>query len=367
MRWTPYRIPLWEPLHTSRAVISERYGLILELESEGVVGIGEAAPPLWTGASTIKGYCDLLEADGQSLVDRAHMSGTEPFEAILVRHPALRAGLQTALLDLSSRRQGQTIAALLHPAPAARVRVNCLIADATIDAAVRRAGGYREAGFEDFKLKVGMNSNRAEVARIAAVREAIGPGATLRLDANGAWTPVEAIKLLRSVESLNVELVEQPVTKADIAGLRKVRDEAPVAVAADEAIESAEGLQRVLKSAAADFLVLKIAVLGGIDKAQQASELARTGGVACLVTGSIESGVGLAAGVQLAAALQPQLASGLATLDLLESPLIEEDLSPVRGFVTLPATPGSGVTLDRGELGKRALGQPGRLRLRASP
>ena len=174
-----------------------------------------------------------------------------------------------------------------------------------------------------------------DIARVAAVREAIGPDGKVRVDANGHWNIGQAELMLTALEEFDLEYAEQPcATLAELAELRK-RVSAPVA--ADESIRRAEDPLAVRAAGAADIVVLKAQPLGGV---RAALRVAGQCGLPVVVSSAVDTSVGLAAGVALAAALPSlEYACGLATMSLLAgdvtaNPLTEADgLLPVRSAV----------------------------------
>jgi o-succinylbenzoate synthase len=167
----------------------------------------------------------------------------------------------------------------------------------------------------------------ADVARVAAVRDAIGPHGKVRVDANGGWDVSTAERVLTTLAQFTLEYAEQPC--ATLAELAELRRRVPVPVAADESIRRAEDPQKVRATGAADIVVLKAQPLGGV---RSALRIAAECGLPVVVSSAIDTSVGLAAGVALAAAL-PTLehACGLATMSLLAGDVTADPLSAVAG------------------------------------
>ena len=170
-----------------------------------------------------------------------------------------------------------------------------------------------------------------DVDRVAAVRDTLGPGGAIRVDANGAWSVDEAVGAIAALDRAagGLEYVEQPCS--DLAELAAVRLRVGVPIAADESIRRAEDPLRVSVLEAADIAVLKVQPLGGV---QRALAVAERCGLPVVVSSALETSVGLAAGVALAAAL-PELpyACGLATRALLDGDVSSDPLVPVDGFL----------------------------------
>ena len=353
LSWTAYRIPFRQPFATSQGTEAERRGFVLRLVMEdGRVGLGEAAPVpgsgprVWTDvASLLKALSLRLQSASLEAVDAA-LGAMDPLHPAAVA--AVRCGLDTATCDVLSQAAGMSVARWLAGHAATTVPVNATIALARAAPAAEAAAQARAVGFPCVKLKVGMAEGvEAERQRVAAVRNAVGERLKLRLDANGAWGEEQAIATLRALEPLDLEFVEQPVGPGQPAAMRRVREAVNTPIAADEDVTGPEQAAQVLRAGAAQVLVIKPMVVGGLRIARDMIEAARSRGVACIVTTSIDTGIGIAAALHLAATLpSPVPACGLATGDLLATTLIAPPL-PVRGGqMPLPDAPGLGIRLD---------------------
>lgn len=188
-------------------------------------------------------------------------------------------------------------------------------------------------------------------ARVEAVRDALGPRGRIRVDANAAWDPDEAVTALRILDRAagGLQYAEQPC--ATLEGMARVRRRVDLPLAADESIRTAPDPLRVAVSEAADVLVVKVQPLGGVRRALRVVEAA---GLPAVVSSAVETSVGLAAGVALAAAL-PELhyACGLGTAPLLAGDVTTDPLLPVDGYV--PVRP---VEVDPGKLAQWAAADP---------
>ncbi|GAB2957251.1 o-succinylbenzoate synthase [Amycolatopsis acidiphila] len=172
--------------------------------------------------------------------------------------------------------------------------------------------------------------------RVAAVRSALGPGGSIRVDANTAWDVDTAVKSIRELDRAagGLEYVEQPCPS--IEELAAVRRQVDVRIAADESIRRAEDPLKVAVAGAADVAVIKVTPLGGV---RRALEVAEACGLPCVVSSAVETSVGLAAGLALAGAL-PSLdfACGLGTRSLLTGDVTSAELSPVDGWLPVLRT-----------------------------
>ncbi len=211
------------------------------------------------------------------------------------------------------------------------VAVNCTVpavSPAAAAAIVLAGHGCRTA-----KVKVAEPGQRldADLARVAAVRDALGPAGKVRVDANGGWSVKQAVDAIAALSELDLEYVEQPVTT--VAELADVRRRVDVPIAADESIRRSGDPMRVKLLEAADIAVLKTQPLGGVGACLQIADQID---LPVVVSSALESSVGLAAGLALAAAL-PELpyACGLATASMLAADLVSEPMLPVDGHLAV--------------------------------
>jgi O-succinylbenzoate synthase len=214
------------------------------------------------------------------------------------------------------------------PAPVRSVvPVNCTVPAISPEkaAAIVRASGCATA-----KVKVAEPGQTLadDLERVEAVRDAIGDG-QVRIDANGAWSVDEALRALKELRRFDLEYVEQPC--ASVEDLAAVRRRTDVLVAADESIRRAEDPLLVKKLEAADIAVLKVQPIGGV---RACLDIAEQIGLPVVVSSALETSVGIAAGLALAAAL-PELpyACGLATVSMFTAEVVTEPLLPTNGFL----------------------------------
>ncbi|MBA4248739.1 MAG: O-succinylbenzoate synthase [Microbacterium sp.] len=183
-------------------------------------------------------------------------------------------------------------------------------------------------------------------ARVRETRRLLGPAGRIRLDANGAWTVDEAEHAVRALEQFDLEYVEQPcATVPELAELRRRIHRIDVLVAADESVRKAADPLAVARAEAADLLVIKVAPLGGIDRALA---IVAESGLPAVVSSAIDTSVGLAMGAELAARL-PALPfdCGLGTAALLTDDVTAAPLRPVDGTIAVGRVPVDADALQR--------------------
>ena len=213
------------------------------------------------------------------------------------------------------------------PAPV-RDRVPVNVTVPAVDAG-RARDIAASSGCRTAKVKVAERGQRDadDIARVEAVRDALGPGGKVRIDVNGNWDVAHAVRMLAELDRFDLEYAEQPC--ATLAEMAELRRRASVPIAADESIRRAEDPMRVRAAGAADIVVLKVQPLGGVRAALRVAEAC---GLPAVVSSAVDTSVGLAAGVALAAAL-PELpyACGLGTMSLLTGDVTADSLVQTGG------------------------------------
>jgi o-succinylbenzoate synthase len=204
------------------------------------------------------------------------------------------------------------------------VLVNALIEGPLFDAASL-------VGFGCVKVKVGRHDPRSDLDLVAAVRDSLAPSVALRVDVNGAWDEETAEWVLARMASYHIEFAEQPV--AGIEAMSRLRRRVAVPLAADECVRSVHDAVQLRRLAAADVVVLKVQPLGGMWAALDVAEAAA---VPAVVSSMMETSVGTAVGLHLAASLpELPLACGLATADLSAADVTHRPLVAEHGVLTV--------------------------------
>jgi o-succinylbenzoate synthase len=225
----------------------------------------------------------------------------------------------------AAERSALEAATLPFPAQARdRIAVNAMVPRLAPDVAAALA---LSSGCATIKVKVG---DPDSVDRVAAVRTACGPGVRIRIDANGAWDLDTALRMLAQLRTYDIELVEDPVSSLE--DLRSLRGKVGMAVAAESSIRTTADARRLHDLEAADAIVLKPQRMGGIREALRAADAS---GLPAIASSALETSVGLAAVVALAASLpDAPFAHGAGTALLLATDVVSDPLVPVDGWLT---------------------------------
>ncbi|WP_309891767.1 o-succinylbenzoate synthase [Archangium sp.] len=339
----PLRLEFIKPLKTARATYGAREGFVVKLrDEEGRLGQGEAMPLPEFGTESLSECERALNAH---LCMLPLPLGEGWGEGLRTVPPAARHALEQALLDLQAQRQGVPLSHLLCAEARSEVQVNALLGAQTPEALAAEAHRAVSEGYETLKLKVAGRPVEEDEARLAAVRESVGPTIRLRVDANGAWKESEAGPALERLSRYDLELCEQPVAAEEHEALVRLQEHAPCALAADESLTLPESLQFLLQSpATVKILVLKPMVLGGLLPTLELARRAAKRGMEAYVTSSLDGVIARAGAAHLAAALPSgRYASGLGVGHLFANEPENHPFRPVGGRIRLPTRPGLGV------------------------
>ncbi len=303
-----------QPAGTSRGVLRQKtsyYLMAWDMESPEIKGVGEC--------STIKGLSpDPWEKYEQTLEAVCH--GTELPEYWLQPglddFPSIRFGLETALLDL--QKGGQRI---LFPSAFTRgqkgIPINGLIWMGDAGFMKTQIREKINAGFQCIKLKIGAIDFENELALMRMIRNEFGrKELELRVDANGAFKPEEALEKLKRLSEFNIHSIEQPIRQGQWEMMARLCEVSPVPIALDEeliGLKTREAFRKILEAVRPHFLVLKPSLLGGFSKSRMAIEEAERAGAGWWITSALEGNIGLNAIAQWTFLSENPMPQGLGT------------------------------------------------------
>jgi L-Ala-D/L-Glu epimerase len=333
----PYALPFKEPYVTARGSLTQREMVLLRVRDEdGFEGLGEAVPLSLRGGVTIVDVVRELEAWGRATSGPEAVVGPAEYAALSL--PG-RCALTTALLDHEKRRGATT--SERHP-----VRCNATLVTGAPKDVAAEAERWAADGFGTFKLKVGAGE---DVAQVRAVREALGDGPKIRLDANASWSLEEATEILSAVEPLGIELVEQPVETIEEAAELSRRVSIPLA--GDESIVTVEDAARAVAAGGFSVTGVKISKVGGIQPGLKINSV-----LPAYIASALDGPVGIAAGRRLAQEVDAtrsadaRLAHGLATQRLFASTIAATECELRGDLLHAAPGPGLGITIDEDSL-----------------
>jgi muconate cycloisomerase len=334
------------------------------VDAEGNEGWGEGAPRPYVTGETVATMLAGLERAWPAIAatplprldgpeDLALLQADLPSATVPGLGGAARAGIELAVLDCVLRRGGRSLSSLL-PATRSTVRYSGVVGAGSPDRARAISATYRAFGITQVKVKVGF---AGDLEGVRAVREALGPDASIRVDANGAWRPEEAVRAIARLAELGVECVEQPLPRSALAELVALRARSPLPLMADESLVTIGDARELAAARAVDHFNLRVSKCGGLSRCIAIAAIAREAGVGVQVGCQVgETAILSAAGRHLAAGLDRLLyAEGS-----FGEALLVEDLGrvPVRfglgGAAPRLTGPGLGVEIDAQRVSKWA-------------
>lgn len=348
---TPLLLPFKAPYHWARGVDHGATVVLVEVHTDGgVTGYGESLP--WQSVETVtrvyQTVADLIigrdphdvAAIMRSLQTAAGTSNPSPrfFRQVF-------AGLEMALWDVAGKAVSLPVHKLFGGAVHDRVQYFAFLQGDTEDELRAHASQLVSDGYEVFYLKIG-RGDEVDLRSTAAVREVIG-SRRLRLDANEAWDPLTAVRMIRKLLPFEPEFIEQPTPSHSIGALAQVKASVDVAIAADQSVFTEAEVYEICRRRAADLIVLGIHETGGLLNYRKAAAVAEAAGINLCLHGVYESGITTCAANQVIATVPNsddghQIMWQLLQQDLVAAP----DLVPVDGRLPIIDGPGLGFTLD---------------------
>jgi muconate cycloisomerase len=353
-------IPIQIPINLKRAIKGARgyhtaspFLLVKIHTDEGITGLGEVSgTPGWSGEDQVTAAHFIKTLLAPLLI------GADPTEVErlgsrlhsgLAGHPFTKAALEMALWDILGKLVGLPLYRLLGGPFRDFVPTKFSVSGLEPQQAAEIASWAVSEGFRFIKVKVGLEPEK-DIARVKAVRNAIGPDVRLGVDANGGWSPRVAIQTIRRLYEYDIYFVEQPVPSLDVAWLADVRQQVQVPIIADESVYSLQDAMAIVRAGAADVLSIYIGKGGGIGPARKIAAVAEAAGLTCTVGSNLELGIASAAMIHVAMAT-PAIGAEDFPCDILGPFLYEDDLLtealPILGGMARPfERPGLGVNLN---------------------
>lgn len=292
----PMALPLLAPFVVASGAMTVAHNVFVRVTlRNGAYGLGEMAPfPDISGedqSGCLRAFpLAAKECLGQSVTQFRKL--TWRLRDVALETPAVRCGVETALLDALCRGMGIPLWGLVGGADVRQRETDVTLPIGPLEQIVATARGWNARGFRIFKMKVGLDVDE-DIRRIEAVNAAC-PHATFVLDANGGFSLDQASTCMRALEQLHlpVKLFEQPVAREDIEGFVALRKSGTIPLAADESVRSVEDARHLIERNAVDVMNLKITKCGVVESMDIAG-LARASGIGLMIGGMVESRVAM--------------------------------------------------------------------------
>ncbi len=344
----PFQLQQKLVIHISLGSAATTDNVLVRLRTEdGVIGYGEASPyPAITGETQQTNV-----ALGRNLAQMVR--GREPFtlarvvadmDAFAPGNPSIKAAFEMALWDICAKLAGQPVCCLLGNYRDTFETDQTIFID-TPEVTAQAARNVVRQGFKVIKVKVG-ESPEKDVARLQAVRAAVGPDISLRIDANQGWTPGDAVRSLRALEQFHIQFCEQPVAAWDWAGMKFVRDRVGIPIMADESVHVAHDLIEGIRRDAIDMVNIKLMKAGGLMQAARIAQIAEAANLRCMLGCMQETRLGLTAAAHVVVSQQSIHYADLDAFLVHSSDPVIGGMEVKDGMVGLPQLPGLGLDMD---------------------
>jgi L-alanine-DL-glutamate epimerase-like enolase superfamily enzyme len=343
----PFALPFREPYASARGQLERRELLLVRLRSSGgPEGLGEAAPLALRGGPDLASIAAELRDLCAPAIEGVKLTlSTLPGLITICAGRGLSrqalAAIDIALHDLAAKAEGEPVWRMLGATRSGAVPCNATLPAGEPSTLAERASDWAARGYTTFKLKLGTSQDSAQVA---AVRDAVGPEARIRIDANGVWSAEQAVETLSRIEHFGIELAEQPA--ANLRMLAEVRRRSRIPIAADESLVSEGDATEAVELGACEVATVKVAKVGGL-----AAGLAVARVIPCYLSSALDGPVGIAAAAHLAQliprpGLAGRLADGLATAELFDGTIASSGPELRDAALHVSEEPGLGVEID---------------------
>jgi len=350
-------IPYKEPFVISLGVIPSATNVVVKLHTgSGLTGIGECAPFVFIVGETQETVFELAKQIGRLMKNKDPFAIEDRLAEIdraVQGNYTMKSAFDMALYDLLAKKADLPLYKLLGGNNKREVYTDMTISIGDPQKMAKDALEFKKAGFPAIKVKLG-TTMEADVARIKAIREAVGEDYPMRIDANQGWDPVTAIKTLKALDKFNIEHCEEPIPHWNNKELVKVRENSPVSIMADESLFDHHDAFRLASMGACDYFNIKFSKSGGINNALKIIAIAEASGIKCQVGCMSESRYALTALMHLVVAR-----NNIVHFDMDSSLMLAED--PVVGGIEYKGSgkwelgddaPGIGADFDEEVLGK---------------
>jgi L-Ala-D/L-Glu epimerase len=291
-------IPYKEPFVISLGVIPEATNVVVRIHTSiGLTGTGECAPFVFIVGETQETVFELAKQVGKMLLGRDPFAIGDRLHEIdraVKGNPTMKSAFDMALYDLLALRANMPLYQLLGGSNNKKIYTDMTISIGDPKKVFLDAVEFKKSGFPAVKVKLG-TTMKEDVARIKAIREAVGPDYPIRIDANQGWDTITAIETLKALEPFGIEHCEEPIPHWNNRELVKVRENSPIPIMADESIFDHHDAFRLASMGACDYFNIKFSKSGGINNALKIIAVAESAGIKCQVGCMSESRFALTA------------------------------------------------------------------------
>ena len=342
-------IPMIAPMTISIGTVAEVRNIVVKIyTADGTFGTGEGAP-FWMIVGETQATCWAAAQDFAKLLIGKNSLDIEgclaALDLYLAGNATIKSAFDMALYDVAAKTANLPLYAYLGGARRV-IKTDETIYIASPSAMAADAVKIKERGAEAIKVKLGTDP-KTDIARVEAIRNAIGQDLPIRTDANQGWDYSSALKVLKTIQNWNIEYCEQPVKHWDYNSLKRLRDHAGVPICADESVFSPADAFKLAADGAVDYFNIKFSKSGGIANALKINAIAEASGVQCMIGCMSESRLALTANAHFASARQNVVFYDLdSAFEHAADPVVGGAVFKNHYEIHLPETPGIGADFD---------------------
>jgi muconate cycloisomerase len=354
-------IPFAQPYKLSKTygTLYEAHAVIFRVfTDEGIVGLGEADPMSPFTAETPASVMNITRD-----VIAPHLIGQDPKRIAIVESTlddvidgnlTARGAVSMALYDIVGKANDLPLHTLLGGRLHNKMPLLFGVGSGTPEETIAVIQAQMETGCRCFMIKMGALPIADEIKRVIAVKEQFGNDISIIVDANQGWEVTEAIEFIDGIHGYQPDLIEQPIKRGDMEGLKHIHEHSPVLLSADESVTTVSDAATLIRENAVDVFSIKVSKNGGLDKSRQIAQMADGFGLQCLMNSMFEFGISQAASLQLGCTQSNLMDLGHAYGSVLR---MSDDITDFgqnisEAVVTVPSASGLGVTLDEEKLKK---------------
>jgi muconate cycloisomerase len=353
----PFAIPY--KLSKTYGTLNEAHAVIIRVfTDEGIVGLGEADP---MSPFTAETPTSVMAVTRDMIAP--HLIGQDPKRIAMVESTlddvvdgnlTARGAVNMALYDIIGKANHLPVHTLLGGRRHNKLPLLFGVGSGTPEETIAVIQAQMETGCRCFMIKMGALPIADEIKRVIAVREQFGNEISIIVDANQGWEIAEAIEFIDGIQGYQPDLIEQPIKRGEMEGLKRIHEHAPFPLSADESVTTVSDAAALIREKAVDVFSIKISKNGGLDKSRQIAQMADGFGLKCLMNSMLEFGITQAASLHLGCTLSNLLDIGHAYGSVLRmsDDITDFDRNISEAVVTVPSVSGLGVTIDEEKLKK---------------
>jgi L-alanine-DL-glutamate epimerase-like enolase superfamily enzyme len=347
-------IPLIEPFSTSLGTETAADNVLVKITtSEGIIGFGECSPYMPINGESqdtcfIVGQYFAKALKGKNPLDIA--SCIQLMDTIIYGNTSIKSAFDIALYDIASQHAGVPLYQFIGGANNKTIITDYTVSVGEPTKMAADALKIKEQGYPAIKVKLG-KKGKTDVERIRAIRAAVGNEIPIRIDANQGWKVKEAIETLNALNEFDIQHCEEPIARWKFMKLRKVKNNSPIPIMADETCGDEHDAERLIELDACQYMNIKLGKSGGIFKALKMAKMAEEANIHLQVGAMLESRLGMTAFAHYALSSDAIVHYDFDTaLMFREDPVTGGIVYENNGVVKVPETPGLGATIDEARL-----------------